>query len=77
MHRSDSERQRDIVLGEAISELLDEKSAITNVLLILKLRAFLNAERELWKKAAIRSAIAEVTESRLRHSPDMNTVVLN
>lgn len=61
MHRNDSEKQRDIINGEAILELLDENEPITNALLLQKLQDLLSAEVEAWRESAIHSAINEVT----------------
>lgn len=61
MYKNDNEKRRDLMLGEAVLELLEESTPITNDLLLQKLHSFLNTDAEYRFKTAIYSAIAEVT----------------
>lgn len=57
MYRNENERLSDIIMGQAVIELLDEKAPITNAQLLLKLQTYLLATEEAWRDAAIRGAI--------------------
>jgi hypothetical protein len=57
MSRNDSETLSNIVLGEAVLDLISENICITNALLIEKLQFFLNTPMEALRENAIRSAI--------------------
>lgn len=61
MYKNDNEKQRDLMLGEAVLELLEESTFITNDLLLQKLQSFLDTDTEYRFKTAIYSAITEVT----------------
>lgn len=60
MYDNESERLSDVMLGEAVIELLNEQLPVTNASLLSKLQGFLIAGGEASREAAIRSAITEV-----------------
>lgn len=60
MHKNEEERLSDIIMGEAVLELLDEVAPVTISSLLLKLQAFLLREENANKEKAIRRAIEEV-----------------
>ena len=60
MHKNEDERLSDIIMGEAVIELLDEIAPVTISSLLLKLQAFLLREENANKEKAIRRAIEEV-----------------
>lgn len=60
MYRNEEERLSDIMMGEAVIELFDERTPVTNAQLLLKLQAFLLAAEETWRERAIRDAIRSV-----------------
>lgn len=70
MYTNEDERLSDIIMGEAVIELLDERTTITNAILLLKLQAFLAAAEGKWKEAAIRGAIRNLQAAVLMHDQD-------
>ncbi|MDU6435122.1 MAG: hypothetical protein E6556_20750 [Pantoea sp.] len=60
MYENQDKKLSDTVMGEAILELLDERTSITNAILLLKLQTFLIAADETWRETAIRDAIRSV-----------------
>ena len=60
MYENQDKKLSDTIIGEAILELLDERTSITNAMLLLKLQTFLLAAEETWRKTAIRDAIRSV-----------------
>lgn len=63
MFKNNYERQRDIALGDAILELLNENAAVTSAALLEKLQFLLSEAEEGYRKEAIISAIQEVVAS--------------
>ena len=68
MHKNEDERLSDIIMGEAVIELLDEIAPVTISSLLLKLQAFLLREENANKEKAIRRAIDEVKAATDRDS---------
>ncbi|MCX3311122.1 hypothetical protein ORN12_19375 [Pantoea vagans] len=66
MYKTESETLRDILLGEAIFELLNEKVSITNALLIQKLQELQIIASVASRKIAIRDAILQITKPELQ-----------
>lgn len=67
MNRKERENQCDIVLGEAVLELLGEKATLTDAALLQKLQDFLVDAGDRWRETAIRDAIRMVSEENTRH----------
>ena len=65
MYRNEDERLSDIIMGEAVIELLDEREPLTSGLLLLKLQTFLLAAKETWRERAIHDAIRSVQAALL------------
>lgn len=65
MYENQDKKLSDTIIGEAILELLDERTSITNAMLLLKLQTFLIAADETWREAAIRSAIRDIQSAIL------------
>lgn len=72
MYKTEIEKQLDLLLGEAILALLDEKSLITNGLLLKKLHFFLDTEVREDREEAINRAIAVVMASESTYSNIFN-----
>ncbi|WP_368929115.1 hypothetical protein [Mixta calida] len=70
MYENEKERLADITMGEAVIELLDERTSITNAILLLKLQSFLATAEEMWKEAAIRGAIRKLQAAVLVYEQD-------
>lgn len=70
MYTNEDERLSDIIMGEAVMELLDERASITHAILLLKLQTLLATSEEIWKEAAIRSAIRNLQAAVLMHEQD-------
>ena len=68
MYRNEDEKLSDIIMGEAVLELLDEIAPVTTSSLLLKLQAFLLREENANKEKAIRPAIDEVKAATERYS---------
>ncbi|MDU2731599.1 hypothetical protein [Pantoea sp.] len=60
MYENQDKKLSDTIIGEAILELLDERTSITNAMLLLKLQTFLITADETWRETAIRDAIRSV-----------------
>ncbi|WP_381952437.1 MULTISPECIES: hypothetical protein [Streptomyces] len=60
MYENQDKKLSDTIIGEAILELLDERTSITNAILLLKLQTFLIAADETWRETTIRDAIRSV-----------------
>lgn len=67
MHKNEDERLSDIIMGEAVIELLDEIAPVTISSLLLKLQAFLLREENANKEKAIPHAIEKVKASTDRY----------
>lgn len=67
MNRKERENQCDIVLGEAVLELLGEKATLTDAALLQKLQDFLVDAGDRWRETAIRDAIRMVSGENTRH----------
>lgn len=63
MYKNDKEMQRNRLIGEAVYEMLDENSLITNALLVTKLQGYLCANVESLRKEAIDDAITMIMAS--------------
>lgn len=70
MYTNEDERLTDIIMGEAVIELLDERTSITHAILLLKLQSLLATAEEMWKEAAIRGAIRKLQAAVLMHEQD-------
>lgn len=68
MYKNKDDRLSDIIMGEAVIELLDESAPVTISSLQLKLQDFLTREENANKERAIRRAIDEVKAAADRHS---------
>ncbi|MGK9174351.1 hypothetical protein KXR87_14125 [Yokenella regensburgei] len=70
MYRSEEEIQTDIIVGEAVMELLNEGAAITQSALLQQLRKMARDEKDSARKAALTLALAEIRDSitALNHS---------
>ena len=77
MRRIDDAKQRDIVYGEAVLELLNEKNSVTKDTLLQKLRTTLRSESKSWKIDAIHSAISDLTPSGPNKTHISTSPVLN
>jgi len=65
MYENQDKKLSDTIIGEAILELLDERTSITNAILLLKLQTFLITADETWRETAIRAAIRSIQAADL------------
>ncbi len=60
MYRSDEERLTDILMGDAVLQLLQSRSPVTSRALLEKLNAMAAIEPDVQRQKALRRAMAEV-----------------
>ncbi|NIE51855.1 hypothetical protein ABNP39_20240 (plasmid) [Pantoea dispersa] len=64
MYRSEDEKLADIVMGDAVLQLLKQAGPVTTLALLEKLRAMAASETDPVRQRAFRYAIAEVQNSK-------------
>ncbi|WP_394517622.1 hypothetical protein [Pantoea sp. SGAir0175] len=64
MYRSEDEKLADIVMGDAVLQLLKQAGPVTTLALLEKLRAMAASETDPARQRAFRYAIAEVQNSK-------------
>lgn len=74
MYRSDEERLADILMGDAVLQLLQNVGPVTNDTLLDKLRMMASQEPNPVRQKALRRAMAEVMNNM--QAPSHNSVAL-